>query len=222
MRKRIERNSLHRLARDPEHFMEGAIGGLQAQVLAQYQQRISLCVEDRLGVFALVDRLIDTRAKSGHVRERENGAAYYVIATGVRSDPQYERLVLVSEIMPRGGLSRDYVCTPPLQIPQVSEPGDIAGRPADIRDGELECLSRRPVEARDSKVSVKDDDRNIDRVEDLATIERNRFGGRGIGGCRLNVGRAATCGIWFHRYRFAAWDVYNLRERSNTESETVG
>ena len=162
--------------------MEGAIGGLQTQFLAQYHERISFRVEDRLGVFAFVDRLIDTRAKSGYVRERENGAAYPVIALRVRSDPQYECLVLVSEIMPRCGLGRDYLRTPSLQIPQVSESGDVASRPADVRDGETERLSSRSVEARDGKVSVKDDDRNIDRVEDLAAVEGNRVRCRGIAG----------------------------------------
>ncbi|MGC2755687.1 MAG: hypothetical protein WA217_04020 [Candidatus Binatus sp.] len=116
--------------------MEGAIGSLQAQILAQYHERISPRVKNRLGIFAFVDRLIDTRTKGGYVRERENGAAYLVILR-VRSDPKYERLIVVSKIVPRCGLGRDYVRTPPLQIPQISELGDLASGPTYVRDSEI-------------------------------------------------------------------------------------
>ena len=82
--------------------------------------------------------------------------------------------------------------TPSFQIPQVSESGDIASRPTDVRDGEIERLSSRPIEARDGKVSVKDDDRNIDRVQDLSVVEGNPVRCRGIAGCPRDVGPAAT------------------------------
>ncbi|MGC2303913.1 MAG: hypothetical protein WA447_11390 [Candidatus Binatus sp.] len=201
--------------------MEGAIGGLHSQILAQYHQRIGSRVKNRLGVFAFVDRLIDTRTEGGYVRERENGAAYLVILR-VRSDPQYERLIAVSKIVPRCGLGRDYVRTPPLQIAQISELGDLASGPAYVRDSEIERFCSRPVETGDAKGSVKDDDRNIDRIQDLSLIESNPVRCSGIAACRLDVGPAATCGTWIHHYRFALAPAYNLPLRSSTESETLG
>src|ERR1700680_3067530 len=103
----MERNTLYRLTRDSEHPIEGAIGGLQTQFLAEYDERISSRVEDRLGVFAFVDCLIETCTKGGDIRERENSAAHPLIAICVRSDPQYERPVPVSEVMARCGLGRE-------------------------------------------------------------------------------------------------------------------
>src|ERR1700722_8789468 len=124
--------------------------------------------------------------------------------------------------MPRGGLGRDHVLAPPLQIPQVGEPFNVASGPADVRDGEIERLGSRPVKARDAEVSVQDDDRNIDRVQDRSVVKRCAVRFLCIAWCPLELGPAATCGIRFHRYRFAVSALYNLPQRCNTESETVG
>src|ERR1700682_2190821 len=132
----MERNTLHSLARYSEHPIEGAIGGLQTQFLAEYDDRIGSGVEDRLGVFAFVDCLIEAGTKRGYIRERKNRAAHPMSALCVRGDPQHERLVPVSEVVPRCGLGREDLCTPLLQIPQGSELGDVASRPTDVRQSE--------------------------------------------------------------------------------------
>ncbi len=65
----IERDPLRRIARHPEHCVEGAIARLDPLVRAQHDEGIGDRVEDRLGAFAFVDRLIDAGAERSHICE---------------------------------------------------------------------------------------------------------------------------------------------------------
>jgi len=67
---------------------------------------------------------------------------------------------------------RDDLHAPLLEVRQVAEHRDRAGRPADIAGCKAEHVGGCPVERRDAKVLANDDDRNIDRVEQLDEIAR--------------------------------------------------
>src|SRR5580704_12561022 len=105
-----------------------------------------------------------------------------MIALRVRSDAQDEGLIFLTKIMSRCSLGRDYMRARSFQMPQVSESGDMSSRPADVRDGETERFSSRPIEARYGKVSIEQNDRNIDRIQDLHAIEGDPVRCLGIAG----------------------------------------
>ena len=96
-------------------------------------------VEDRLGAFAFVDDLIDARAESSHVSERQHGAGDLAIAFCVGGYPNNEPPVPVAKIGPGFHSAGDDLAALLFQAGQASENRDIAGRPTNVRWREAEA-----------------------------------------------------------------------------------
>ena len=95
-----ERNALRFLARGSEHGIEGPVGRLHPQVGVQDHQRVDHRVEDRLRVLTLVNRLLDARTESGHVREREHGALDPTVASRIGGQSEKEPPVALPDFAP--------------------------------------------------------------------------------------------------------------------------
>src|SRR6267142_2711208 len=110
-----------------EHCVERAIARQDSLVSAQHDERIVNRVEDRLGAFAFVDRLIDACAERSHIRERQHGASDVAIAFTVGRYPQNEPLVPVATIGPGFYSAGDDLVALLFQTRQASERRDIGG-----------------------------------------------------------------------------------------------
>ena len=161
-----------------EQCVEGAIARLDSLVSAQHDDRIGNRVEDRLSAFALVDDLIDARAESSHVSERQHGAGDLAIPSCVGGYPHNEPLIPVAKIGPGFHSACDDLTALLFQTGQASENRDIAGRPANVGWREAKHIRRRLIEARDHEVASQDDDGNFNGIEDIDQIGRSRVRGR--------------------------------------------
>jgi hypothetical protein len=69
--------------------VECLVRGLDAQIAVEDDERIDDGVEDRLRVFAFVNRLFDAGAKSGDVREGEHDAGGVPIGAAIGRGPKH-------------------------------------------------------------------------------------------------------------------------------------
>src|SRR6185437_12207295 len=81
-------NTLRLLARSAEQVVESAIGSLNLQAGVEHDKRVDYRIQDRFGVFPLVDSLPEACAESGEIRERKYRAACLPLSYCVGGDTE--------------------------------------------------------------------------------------------------------------------------------------
>src|SRR4051812_47829002 len=95
-----KRYTVRRLARNSEEVIKGTIGGLHSQVGVEDDQRHHNRIENDLRVLPLVNGLLNTGTKSGHVGASDHGAVDLVVASLVRRNIKSEPPLAVPEFRP--------------------------------------------------------------------------------------------------------------------------
>jgi hypothetical protein len=142
-------------------------------------QGIDHRIEDGLGVFPFVDRLVDTCTKRRDVGESEYRAKNLAIASGVWGYAKKKKPIALADFAPAWRSVNNHLRAQRIEIPEAA--GKNTGeRPANIRNHQTQHRRGGAVKAGNPAIAINDNYREIDRVKDADnaggdTVEARSF-----------------------------------------------
>jgi len=167
-------NTLRLLARNAEQVVESAIGSLNLQAGIEHDKRVDYRIQDRFGVFPLIDSLPEACAESGEIRERKYRAACLPLSYCVGGDTEQKPPVIRAHLVARWHSINHHLNARLLDFGDASQCSQVASMPPQVRCGDAKHFLRRTIETCHRAVAPNDNDRNVDRIQDADNIEAGR------------------------------------------------
>src|ERR1700722_4701222 len=158
--------------------MEGPISRLHTEIDVENHQGIDYSIENRLGIFALVNGLIDTCAEGRHVRNGQHRAGNLAIASGARGYSQKKMPIAVAHLKAAWCSLGNHLRTKSVDVFRSGQ--NARGGSAYIGGGQAQHRHRGAIDAGNGAIAADYYDREIDCIQDVHMSGRGEFRSRSI------------------------------------------